>query len=177
MNIRFLQQNDSIIYRELRLSSLIESPFAFSDSYEDQVNKSIIEFELEIKKEGNPLESFTLGAFSNRNELIGFVKFRRDHRSKARHRASLFSLYVQPNHRGKRIATKLITNLLSTIEAITDLEQLQLSTIISNDSLTDFYKNFGFEILGDVIKADLIIENQYVDAIYMVKYLKTTDLQ
>ncbi len=172
MNIRFLQQSDSLIYKELRLSSLIESPFAFSDSYEDQVKKSILDFELEILKTGNPLESFTLGAFSNQNQLIGFVKFKRDHRSKARHRASLFSLYVQPSYRGKGIAKKLISNLISTIEPISDIEQLQLSTIISKDSLIDFYKSFGFEILGDVIKDDLIIENQYVDAIYMVKHLK-----
>lgn len=175
MNIRFLQQHDSIIYKELRLNSLTESPFAFSDSYEDQVNKSIADFELEIKKTGNPLESFTLGAFSNQDQLIGFVKFKRDHRSKARHRASLFSLYVHPDYRGKGIAKKLITNLLSTIKPIKDLEQLQLSTIISKDSLIDFYKSFGFEILGDVIKQDLIIENQYVDAIYMVKHLKKSD--
>lgn len=172
MNIRFLQQIDSLIYKELRLSSLIESPFAFSDSYEDQVKKSNLDFELEIMKTGNPLESFTLGAFSNQNQLIGFVKFKRDHRSKARHRASLFSLYVQPNHRGKGIAKKLISNLISTIEPISDIEQLQLSTIISKDSLIDFYRSFGFEILGDVIIDDLIIENQYVDAVYMVKHLK-----
>ncbi|WP_291127484.1 GNAT family N-acetyltransferase [Flavobacterium sp. UBA7682] len=172
MNIRFLEENDAVIYRQLRLSSLQESPFAFSDSYEDQVKNSIIDFELEIKKTGNPLESFTLGTFSNQDQLIGFVKFKRDHRSKARHRASLFSLYVQPNHRGKGIAKKLISSLLSTIGPITEIEQLQLSTIISKDSLIDFYKSFGFEILGDVIKNDLIIDNQYVDAIYMVKHLK-----
>jgi hypothetical protein len=29
MNIRFLDENDSLIYRKIRLSSLKESPFAF----------------------------------------------------------------------------------------------------------------------------------------------------
>ncbi len=172
MNIRFLDEGDGAMYRQLRLSSLQESPFAFSDSYEDQVNKSIPDFQQEIQKAGNPLESFTLGAFSTENQLIGFVKFKRDHRSKARHRASLFSLYVQPSERGKGIAKKLIHKLLITIEPISGIEQLQLSTIISKDSLIDFYKSFGFEKLGDIIKDDLIIENQYVDAIYMVKHLK-----
>ncbi len=172
MNIRFLEKNDTLIYRKLRLSSLKESPFAFSDSYEDQVHKSILDFQLEIEKKGDTLESFTLGAFTNENQLIGFVKYKRDHRSKARHRASLFSLYVLPNHRGKGIAKKLINNLIKTIEPISGIEQLQLSTIISKNSLIEFYESFGFEILGDVIKGDLIIDNQYVDAIYMVKHLK-----
>ncbi len=171
MNIRFLDENDDIIYRELRLSSLKESPFAFSDSYEDQLSKSILDYQIEIKKIINPIESFTLGAFSEHNQLIGFVKFRRDIRSKARHRASLFSLYVKPDYRGKGIAKKLVLELLKSIEPITELKQLQLSTIIAKDSLIDFYKSFGFQKLGGIIKNDLIIENQYVDAIYMVKYL------
>ena len=172
INIRFLNENDSLIYREIRLSGLKESPFAFSDSYEDQLNKPNLDFQLEIKKTGEPLESFTLGAFSNQSQLIGFVKFKRDHRSKARHRASLFSLYVHPSCRGKGTAKKLISELLKTIEPISGIEQLQLSTIISKNSLVEFYKSFGFEKLGDIIKDDLIIENQYVDAIYMVKHLK-----
>ncbi len=171
MNIRFLDENDSLIYREIRLSSLKESPFAFSDSYEDQLNKSILDFQIEIKKIINPIESFTLGAFSNKSQLIGFVKFKRDNRSKARHRASLCSLYVNPDYRGKGIAKKLIIELLKSIESITELKQLQLSTIITKEPLIDFYKSFGFEKLGNIIKDDLIIENQYVDAIYMVKHL------
>lgn len=172
MNIRFLEENDAVIYSQLRLNSLVESSFAFSDSYEDQFNKSIIDYQLEIKKTGDPLESFTLGAFSNQNQLIGFVKFKRDHRSKARHRAMLYSLYVEPNHRRKGIGKKLITKLFNTIEPISGIEQLQLSTIISKNSLVEFYKSFGFEKLGDIIKDDLIIENQYVDGLYMVKHLK-----
>lgn len=171
MNIRFLDENDCFIYREIRLNSLKVAPFAFSDSYEDLVNKTLLDFQTEIKKIINPLESFTLGAFSDENQLIGFVKFKRDNRSKARHRAYLFSLYVKPYYRGQGIAKLLILELFKTIESVSELEQLQLSTIITNESLIDFYKSFGFQKFGGIIKKDLIIENQYVDAIYMVKYL------
>lgn len=171
MNIRFLDENDCFVYREIRLASLKECPFAFSDSYEDQLNKSLLDIQIEVKKIINPIESFTLGAFSEQNHLIGFVKFKRDNRSKARHRASLFSLYVKPDYRGEGIARKLIIELLKTIEPIIELKQLQLSTIISQNSLFEFYKKFGFKKFGGIIKKDLIIENQYVDAIHMVKHL------
>src|SRR6478672_7146327 len=86
MVIRFLQQIDTVAYKELRLYSLKESPFSFSDSYEDQKNKNINDFQKEIIKIDNPLESFALGAFDDKNQLIGYVKFKRDSRSKARHR-------------------------------------------------------------------------------------------
>ena len=171
MKIRFLKDKDAFSYRELRVSSLIESPFAFSDSYYDQKNKTLSDFQLEIKKKGNPLESFTLGAFS-KGKLVGFVKFKRDHRTKARHRASLYSLYVEPTYRGQGIAKKLILELFIKIEYMNELKQLQLSTIISKNDLRTFYQSFGFQILGGIIKKDLMIENQYVDAIYMVKHLK-----
>ena len=171
MKIRFLTDKDALSYRKLRLSSLKESPFAFSDSYEDQATKTLADFQLEIIKTGNPIESFTLGAFLE-DKLIGFIKFKRDQRSKARHKASLYSLYVEPKYRGQGIAKKLILELFKIIEPIAELEQLQLSTIISNNLLIKFYQSFGFQKLGGIIKDDLIIENQYVDAIYMVKNLK-----
>ena len=171
MVIRFLTPEDVLLYRELRLSSLQESPFAFSDSYEDQQSKTITDFEAEIMSAGSPLERFALGAFSENRELIGFVKFRRDERTKARHRASLHSLYVAPAHRGKGIAEQLISELIRIIEPLQGLEQLQLSSIISKTSLIAFYEKFGFQKLGDILKEDLIVNGQYVDALYMVRYL------
>ena len=135
MNIRFLKENDAVIYSQLRLSSLMESPFAFSDSYEDQVHKSILDFQLEIERKGDPLESFTLGAFSNENHLIGFVKYKRDHRSKARHRASLFSLYVQPKHRGKGIAKKLINKFFNLSTEFVISPSINIAEIFDNLNL------------------------------------------
>lgn len=172
MNIRILESADSSAYKTLRLSALQESPFAFSDSFEDQVNKADIDFVNEIISSGSPLESFSLGAFTGTNDLVGFVKFKRDQRSKARHRASVHSLYVRPDVRGEGIANQLMTELFKIAEMIPGIEQLQLSSIISKKSMITFYEKFGFQILGGVLEKDLIVEGQYVDAVYMVKHLK-----
>jgi ribosomal protein S18 acetylase RimI-like enzyme len=172
MIIRFLNSDDVEAYRALRLSSLKESPFAFSDSYEDLAPQKARHFEMEIETSGMPLESFALGAFADTNELVGFVRFKRDQRTKARHRASLHSLYVATQFRGKGLAKKLILKLVKFIEPLPGLEQLQLWAIISNTSLIPFYEKFGFQKSGGLIEKDLIINGQYVDAFYMVKYLK-----
>jgi ribosomal protein S18 acetylase RimI-like enzyme len=173
MTIRFLVYKDIVLYREARLRSLKESPFAFSDSYEDQLKKAT-DFYDEIEMTGSPPEKFTLGAFSEQDELVGFVKFKRDQRSKARHRASLHSLYVIPEFRGKGIAKMMITELFKIIEPIPGLEQLQLSSIISHNSTVSFYEKMGFQMLGGILEKDLIIEGKYVDAMYMVKFLAPT---
>lgn len=172
MLIRFLNIEDALSYSVLRQYSLKESPFAFSDSYEVNETKTISDYRKEIQMYGAPVEAFTLGAFSYSGELIGFIKFRRDPRTKARHRASLYSLYVSPDYRGKGIAKELIWKLIKIVESISGIEQLQLSCILTKTSLMEFYQRFGFELLGGIIKDDLIIDNQYVDAVYMVKHLK-----
>jgi len=171
MIIRFLNNDDVINYSALRQYSLQESPFAFSDSYEDQKEKSMLDYQAEILKWGNPFEAFTLGAFNDANELIGFVKFKRDHRTKARHRASLHSLYVKPEYRGKGLAKKLVSELITIIEPIPGIEQLQLYSIVSHISLIEFYERLGFQKLGGLLEKDLIIDGKYVDAWYMAKYI------
>lgn len=172
MTIRFLNNDDVQSYTVLRKYSLVESPFAFSDSYEDQENKIMLHYQSEIEKWGNPLEAFTLGAFNGAHELVGFVKFKRDQRTKARHRASLHSLYVKPEYRGQGLAKKLVSELIRIIEPIPGIEQLQLSSIVSHISLIEFYEKLGFQKLGGLIEKDLIINGKYVDAWYMVKHLK-----
>lgn len=171
MIIRFLNNNDVMSYAALRKYSLMESPFAFSDSYEDQKEKSMLDYQAEIIKWDNPLEAFTLGAFNETNELIGFVKFKRDQRTKARHRASLHSLYVKPQYRGQGLAKRLVLELIAIITTIPGIEQLQLSSIVSHISLIEFYERLGFQKLGGLLEKDLIINGEYVDAWYMVKYL------
>ncbi|HLO55387.1 MAG TPA: GNAT family N-acetyltransferase [Saprospiraceae bacterium] len=173
MIIRFLNKQDATFYSQLKKMALQESLYAFSDSFQDEINKSLVDYENEIEMKGVPLEKFALGAFSDSNQLIGFVKFTRDQRTKARHRSSLHSLYIAPEYRNIGIAKLLMNELIAQAKLLPDLEQLQLSVIISPKySVVKFYELFDFKILGSLIVDDLIIEGNYVDAVNMVKYLK-----
>lgn len=173
MNIRFLNTNDVLVYRELRKFSLQEASFAFSDSCEDEAGKALEDYEQEIETIGFPYEKFTLGVFTDLNELIGFVKYKREQRTKARHRASLHSLYVLPKYRGNRIAKQLVTELVNIVEPISGIEQIQLWVLLSDESsAVGFYEKIGFKISGGIFKNDLLINGKYVDAVYMVKYLE-----
>lgn len=171
MNFRFLDKNDILIFKELRLLSLKESPLAFSESYEDELKKTDAQFDFELEIIGKPAESFVLGVFLKTNELIGFVKFHRDTRSKAHHKAMLHTLYIKPQFREQGIGKKLVTELFKTIESLKDLEQIHIWVLISDTSVVKFYEKFGFINQGTIVKNDLKIDDRYVDAIYMVKYL------
>ncbi|MGZ3902366.1 MAG: N-acetyltransferase family protein [Bacteroidia bacterium] len=171
MIIRLLTPADVSAYKAFKLYSLSESPFAFSDSYEDESKKSDLDFQRELEIVGLPAESFVLGAFSPLKELIAFVKFKRDVRTKARHKASLHSLYVKPQYRGSGLAKKLLEELFKTIKPLQNLEQIHLWALISDSSVVHFYEKCGFLKQGAIVKNDLKIDGKYVDASYMVKYL------
>ena len=152
INIRFLNEKDFLIYRKLRLKSYLEAPLSFSESYEDEKNKMERDFGIELKIQGKPEEWFVLGAFSETGKLIGFVKFRRDLRSKVRHKSMIHAMYIAPEYRNKGIGQKLILSLLKKAKQIKGLEQIHLWVLHSDISASGFYKKFGFESQGPMVK-------------------------
>lgn len=170
ITIRFIEEREAEIYRKFRLESFLQDPLAFSESYEDEKSRSVNEFKRELIVQGSPPEWFVLGAFLD-NELIGFVKFRRDLRSKARHKSMIHAMYTHPEHRELGIGRKLISTLLEHARAIDGLEQIHLWVLHSDTSASGFYKKCGFQSQGTVVKRDLKIGDTYVDAEYMVLHL------
>ena len=158
-------------YQKLRLKSFQEVPLAFSESYEDEVQRDRASFEQELMVEGSPPEQFILGAFDELHQLVGFVKFRRDKRSKARHKSMIHAMYVAPVYRGQQIGKQLVDELLSRVKQLKGLEQIHLWVLHAHTSAADFYKKCGFISQGTLVKNDLKIGDRYVDAEYMVMYL------
>lgn len=170
MKFKILEKEHTTAYRNLRLSSYRESPYAFSESYEDECLKSEDEFYEEIKTVGEPPEHFILGAFSPQDELVGFVKFRKDQRSKAKHKSMIHAMYVAPTHRGKGLGKALIINLLEYVKIFPELEQIHLWVLhsVRSTSAADFYVTLGFERQGPLVKKDLKFKDTYIDAEYMI---------
>lgn len=171
MLFRKLNLGDEAKYRSLRLFSLQESPFAFSESYEDECVKTAEQFHDQFNMNTSMKGTFIMGAFTNKEELVGFVSIARDTRSKALHKAFLHTMYVTPAYRSKGIGNKLIMNLRNEIEHLEGLEQIHLWVLLSDYNAVEFYEKAGFIGQGALVKQDLKIHGQYVDAMYMVKYL------
>ncbi len=173
IELRFLDENDTESYRDVRLKSYKNDPFAFSESYEDEKERTRLDFTSELEVVGSPPEWFVLGAFLEK-ELVGFVKFRRDQRSKGRHKSMIHAMYVDPDHRGLNIGKKLIDELITITKKLDGLEQIHLWVLHSNQSISasDFYKKCGFISQGPLVLKDLKIGDQYINAEYMVMYLQ-----
>ncbi|MEL7424868.1 MAG: GNAT family N-acetyltransferase [Bacteroidota bacterium] len=165
---RLLHNEDAETYRALRLQSYQEDPLAFSESFADEQTRPLTSFQEELHLLGKPEEWFVLGAFIEEH-LIGFVKFRRDQRSKARHKSMVHAMYVDPTYRKRGVGKALMENLIGRARALPGLEQIHLWVLHANGkTAAHFYQNMGFQRQGPLVKDDLKWQDQYIDAEYMV---------
>ena len=166
--IRVLKASDGSAFRALRLESFQESPLAFSESYEDEKVKSVEVFSAELVPQGTPPEYYLLGAFDHEQTLVGFVKFKRDQRSKARHKSMVHAMYVKPAFRGHGIGRKLMLEVIRRAREMPGLEQIHLWVLHTDRSASAFYASLGFVNQGPFVRKDMKIGEVYVDAEYMV---------
>jgi len=125
------------IYKELILKGLTENSDCFRITPQDE---KAAPFPTTGK-----IDSFTLGAHCN-GKLVGVASFKRDgeNRMKLRHKGILFKIYVDAEYRQKGIAKMLIQEVISRVEKIDDLEQINLTVIPTNKHAKLLYENFGF---------------------------------
>ncbi|RCH55552.1 N-acetyltransferase [Mucilaginibacter hurinus] len=139
LTIQDLNAESLTIYKAFLREGLINDADNFRISAND-------DRDLPFPTNGTP-DSFTLGAYTE-EQLAGVVSFERDGatREKLRHKGTLFRMYVSPEHRGKGIAKKLITEVLSRARALGDIEQVNLTVIATNPNAIKLYEQFGFTI-------------------------------
>ncbi len=165
ITIRKLEANDLENYKTARLEAFKDSPEAFSESYEDEHLRPLNYFENSM---GLETEHFTMGAFKPSRELVAFVTFKRDVRSKARHKAYIYTMYVNPELRRQKLGTKILDYVLNETNRMQGLEQIHLWVLNpEGSSARRLYLKSGWKPQGAFVKSDLKINGKYIDAEYM----------
>ena len=136
---KLLAEEDWKSYRALRHYCLRESPYAFSTSIFDEINRSEKEYCQELAHVGDPAESFVMGLF-HQNALIGFLRFVRDARQIARHKGMLHTMYISDQYRNRGLGRVLMDGLLSHLQTIKGLNQIHLWVLLGKSSASQFYK-------------------------------------
>ncbi|KAF0852537.1 mitochondrial N-acetyltransferase superfamily member [Andalucia godoyi] len=100
--------------------------------------------------------------------LIGIATFKRDGRSKARHKGYIHTMFVAPEHRGCGIGQSILRQLIEQARSLDGLEQMHLWVLQPHTSAARrMYERVGFVMQGTVVCRDLKIGGVYVDAAYM----------
>lgn len=168
MTLRLLGPDDAEIYRQIRFKSLQESPEAFLTTYEIQLAKPIEEFRQNLQSNNF---RFTLGCFTETNELAGIVTFARETNPKITHKGNIYAMYVSSEYRGRRIGNALLTELLQRAKQLPGLEQINLTVVSSNLAAKKLYETVGFTTYGTERNA-MKNNGQYWDEDYMTLYIR-----
>lgn len=162
--IRLLDPSDVVAFRDLRLLALSESPTAFGTSVEDERAVPLASFAARLT--AGSLRRF-FGAFHG-DVLGGMVGLVGEAGAKERHRLSLRSMYVHPDHRGRGLGRALVAHALAVADADAGVRQVTLAVTAGNSNARALYEAFGFTVYG-VAPSALFVDGTYYDDLLMVR--------
>jgi ribosomal protein S18 acetylase RimI-like enzyme len=166
MFTRRIKKEDAFDFWELRLRALKEYPEAFASSYEESVNKPVDEVTNRISETDN---NYILGAF-NDNKMIGMVGFKREASKKLEHKAVIWGMYIAPEYQGRGIGRNLLEEVIGKAKLMSNLNQINLTVVTSNEQAKKLYQSLGFQQFGIERKA-LKVGKTYYDEEMMVLML------
>jgi peroxiredoxin/ribosomal protein S18 acetylase RimI-like enzyme len=166
--IRSLREDDAAAFRELRLRALREDPDAFLSTLEEEQKRATEDFALHLRR--NTDGTGVLGAFHGPT-LIGVLGFQRHGAVKARHRASLWGMYVAPEARRHGVARALLDDVIDRLSAMGDVEQVELTVVTRDEAARALYLSAGFHVQG-LLKRAFKVGRTYFDEESLVLWLE-----
>ena len=89
-------------------------------------------------------DDFTLASLSEKGDLIGVVSFSRYRLEKMLHKGRIFGMYVAKEASGRGVGRELLQTCLKCARQITNLSQVDLEYVASNDPARRLYESEGF---------------------------------
>ena len=171
MMLRALEDVDFQLFLDIQSDALRNAPEVFGSDYEWFEALSILSKEQRFEKYMMFPYKYLLGAFTVEGVLVGMIGFSNDrNRSKIRHKAQIWGLYVLPENRGSGIACALVRSVVETAQEI-GVELIQLSVSTRNTESYALYLRSGFVVYGTEVRA-MKVQSDYIDEYLMVKFLR-----
>jgi ribosomal protein S18 acetylase RimI-like enzyme len=159
--VRKLVVGDVAALRDLRLEALQTYPDAFGSTYEIEMSRPLSYFVERLEK------NVILGGFDH-GELVGMVGFYQMTGPKDRHKGVIWGMYVKSRLQGNGLGSTLLDSVIQLGKM--QVEQIQLTVVITNQRAVRFYEASGFRGYG--IERDALKSGEsYFDELLMVRLL------
>jgi ribosomal protein S18 acetylase RimI-like enzyme len=143
------------------LEALKSDPSAFSSSVEEESALSEEEWKRRTK---NALFAVSDGT------LVGMIVCVFSERTKIRHVADIFGVYVSTDYRGKGVGTRLLERTLSMIHRNKRIVKVELAVNPEQRAAVRMYEKAGFVVVGRGTK-EIRVGRRFFDMLYMEKLL------
>lgn len=152
---RRIRRDEWQLYKNLRLTSLRESPHAFSSTYESALQRSDESWQKQVADSSVGPDRATFIAFSN-NVPVGIAALYRD--SEHEDQGELLQVWVSPNYRGSTLAQDLLSAILKWGKE-NGLKKILAGITNGNERVINFYKKCGFQnILSSASDNTIVLE-------------------
>jgi GNAT superfamily N-acetyltransferase len=146
MNPVRLNPQHATAYRSLMLEAYAHHPDAFTSSVQERAALPLSWWEARLSDASDASE-IVFGNFVD-GTLAGVVGLSFEHREKARHKATLFGMYVQSSSRGKGLGGQLVDQVLACARSRAGVLLVQLTVTDGNRSAQALYERKGFIQFG-----------------------------
>lgn len=146
MNVKRLDPSHVAEYRGLMLEAFELHPDAFTSSFAERAALPLSWWESRLNQEPQPSE-LVLGAFHDR-QLAGIAGLSFELREKARHKATLFGMYVPSKFRRHGFGRQLVQAVLVQARLRSGVKIVQLTVTDGNHAAQDLYEQCGFVQFG-----------------------------
>ncbi len=169
MEIRGLQLSDLEALIEIRLRALEQTPAAFLTTVEEEQvrGRALLGDALARGQE----EGAVFGAVSGDGTLVGMIGIRRGDRPKLRHKAYIWGMHVDAEHRGQGIGGDLLDAAVGHAREHMGVVGVYLSLELGNVGARRLYESRGFVKWGTEPMA-MGLEGDLRDEDHMVLLVK-----
>ncbi len=173
VHIRQLGPGDAAAYQALRLHGLRESPEAFGSTYEEDRALALDEVAQRLTATGGVAARVVFGAFDG-DDLVGVAGCARQGKTKARHKAIVWGMYVRPEQRGRGVGRRLLEAIILEARTWPEVECLTLTVVERAAAARKLYRSMGFEVFGR--EPDGLRQDGARDTVeYLSRSLRTLD--
>jgi len=139
IDLRRLTPEDVLLYRQIRLEALADSPDAFSSTLDGEEDRPLDWFAARLA------DAFVVGAFDG-PDLMGVAGFYVQPGPKHAHKGMLWGMYVRPGYRAAGVGRVLVEAIID--HARDHVELLQLFVVSDNTPARRLYAGLGFVEYG-----------------------------
>ncbi len=145
MEFRRLQKEDLELYFANRLRALQNAPSAFLTTYDEEKINGSDHFEKTLSRSDN--SNVIFGAVLE-SKIVGTIGIYKEDRPKTSHKAGIWGMYVDVEHRQLGVGAKLLEIALAFAKDKMKVEVVGLSLESTNHQARKLYEAQGFKIWG-----------------------------
>jgi ribosomal protein S18 acetylase RimI-like enzyme len=140
ISIRRIRPGEGLLFKDLRLAALKESPSAFSSTYGSAIHRSRESWSEQADSTATGTDRCTFLAFADESPM-GIAAIYRDKRKQEE--GEILQVWVAPDYRGSGAARELLDTVLRWC-AENGIRRVSATITRGNDRALKFYRKYGF---------------------------------